>query len=273
LFDRNNSTWCVVKGHTSPSTTSFVEVDLGGSITFNRLATRMTTTGYPTIIRMYSGSPGNYNALVAEQVFSSPPPVGQHSTLDFPDTTISHVRFELSGVQDDTRVILVKLDLLHIDPVGCALLVAPTKIESPFIRINSFNTKTEREVNIELNEIIVYGETVAPVVIAPPVQTIVSTHRYLKNSFKVSVRTDSNGHIVKRVTAPLPIRRQLQRFHLLLDGPSSGNFINTPSGDLAHTYMTSYGDKQAGEDDAITTHLTDGTNELRIVVVDDAGRG
>jgi hypothetical protein len=69
------------------------------------------------------------------------------------------------------------------------------------------------------------------------------------------------------------MRRVLQQFHLLLDGPSSGNFGNTPSGDLVHTYMASYGDKQAGEGNAITTHLTDGTNELRSVVVDDAGRG
>jgi hypothetical protein len=200
LFDRNNTTFCVLEGHTSPTKTSFIEVDLGGSITVNRIATRMTTTGYPTVIRMYSGSPGNYNTLVAEQVFSTPPPVGQHPTLDFPDTTMTHVRFELSGVQDDTRVILVKLDLLYIEPLGYIHLVAPTKIEAPFVRINCFNTQTEREVNIELNEIIMYGETIAPVVVALPVQTLVGTHRYLEDSFDVSVRTDSNGHIVKRIT-------------------------------------------------------------------------
>jgi hypothetical protein len=50
LFDRNNSTFCVLEGHTSPSKTSFVEVNLGGSITVNRLATRMTTTGYPGVV-------------------------------------------------------------------------------------------------------------------------------------------------------------------------------------------------------------------------------
>jgi hypothetical protein len=273
LFDRNNNTFCVLEGHTTPAKTSFIEVDLGGSINVNRLATRMTTTGYPTTIRMFSGSPGNYTTLVAEQVFSSPPPVGQHPTLDFPDTTMTHVRFELSGVQDDTRVILVKLDLLYIEPLGYALLVAPNKIESPFVRINCFNTQTERETNIELNEMIVYGETIAPVVVAPPVQTLISTHRYLQDSFGVSVRTDQNGHIVKRITAPNPMRRELQRFHLLVDGPTSGNFINTPSGDLAHTYRVSYADKQAGEGDAITTHMADGSNEIRIVVVDDEGNG
>jgi hypothetical protein len=153
--------------------------------------------------------------------------------------------------------------------VGYNLLVAPSKIESPFIRINSFNRERNQ---VELNEIIVYGESVAPLVVAPPVQTLVSTHRYLEASFNVSVRTDPNGHIVKRITAPLPMRRELQRFHLLLDGPDSGNFVNTPSGDLVHTYLASYGDKQAGEGDAITTHMTDGTNDIRIVVVDDEDR-
>jgi hypothetical protein len=247
-FDTNGSTETRLS-QSGPADTTYITADAGSNITVAGFDTYVQNFIYPLTIRLLTGAtPSGPWSLHAEQVLATYPAENQLLRFNLIQTTFRYFKVVFIRADFDS----VRMHTFQFYNREYSLTHPQSEILELFDRNNSTFCVLE-------------GHT------SPSKTSFVEVD--LGGSITVSVRTDSNGHIVKRITAPLPMRRELQRFHLLLDGPSSGIFVNTPSGDLVHTYVASYADKQAGEGDAITTHMTDGTNELRLVVVDDKGRG